>query len=647
MKYFKIIILSALLFTVSSCKKYLDIVPDNIATIDNAFSMRSQAEKFLFTCYSYLPKDGVFESNPGFNTGDEVWYMYPPRSVGSTTYWDIARGNQSTTSPLGGYWGNMWIAIRDCNIFLENIDRVRDLDELERKRWVAEVKFLKAYYHYLLFRMYGPIPLMKENQDITSTTEELKIYRQPVDDCVNYIVELLDEAATEENMLDVIQNDIGELGRITRPIILGVKAKVLVLAASPLFNGNKDYVNFKDNKDRQLFNQTYDETKWERAANACRDAVDLCVSLGYKLHHFNPTIAIYELVPQTQRELDIRTAVTEKWNSEVIWGNTLSMTSKTQQYAMPLLATGPRSSAGAKGVIAPTLKMAELFYTKNGVPIKEDKTWNYAERFNLKSIPTNAVDAPENVYNKYYIKSGYETAKLNFDREPRYYADLGFDGGYWYGNGVGSNSNYKSSSMLYLQAKSGQVAARTGLSEYSITGMNIKKLTHFTSNSGTDGAFNVVQYPWPEIRLADLYLLYAEALNEWQGPSADAYHWINLVRGRAGIPDVEVSWSNPNWVNQVNKHQDKIGFREIIQQERMIEMAFEGQRYWDLLRWKKAPEVLNEDIKGWDIDFALAPEYYREKVLFSRTFRLRDYFWPIPNNEIIKNRNLVQNPGWL
>ncbi|MET3114129.1 hypothetical protein AAKU52_001862 [Pedobacter sp. CG_S7] len=647
MRHIKILIIITLLGSVSSCKKYLDIVPDNIATLENAFSMRSQAEKFLFTCYSYLPKNGSYDANPGFNAGDEVWYMFPARGTGSTTYWDIARGNQNAANPLGGYWGNMWIGIRDCNIFLKNIEKVKDLDETERKRWIAEVKFLKAYYHYLLLKMYGPIPLVKENLDITSGTEALKVYREPIDDCVDYIVQLLDEAAAEENMLTVIQNDIAELGRVTRPIILGVKAKLLVMAASPLYNGNVDYSGFRDNLNRQLFNQTSDNKKWERAVNACKEAIDLSQSSGFRLHHFNPTIAIYELVPATQVQLDIRTAVTEKWNSEIIWGNTLSMTALTQSYSMPLLAAGPRGSSGAKGVISPTLKMAELFYSKNGIPIKEDKTWNYTDRFSLRTIPTNAVDNADNVYNKYYIKSNYQTAKLNFDREPRYYADLGFDGGFWYGNGVGANSNYKSSAMLNISAKSGETAARSGLSEYSITGLMIKKLVHFTSNTGTDGNFNMVQYPWPEIRLADLYLLYAEALNEWKGPDAEAYRWINLVRNRAGIPDVEVSWSNANWVNQVGKHLKKEGFREIVQQERMIELAFEGQRYWDLKRWKLAPEVLNDNVRGWDIDYKVPSEYYREKILFEQTFGLRDYFWPIPTQEIIKNRNLVQNPGWL
>jgi len=646
MRHIKILTIIILLTTVSSCQKYLDIVPDNIATIDNAFSMRAQAEKFLFTCYSYLPRNGNYDANPGFNSGDEVWYMFPANGTGNTTYWDVARGNQNSSTPLGGYWGSMWNAIRDCNIFLDNIDKVRDLDEFEKRRWVAEVKFLKAYYHFQLLRMYGPIPLVKENLEITSGTEEVKVYREPFDDCVDYIVSLLDEASAEENTLNVIQNDIGELGRITRPIILALKAKILVMAASPLFNGNADYSSVKDNKSRLLFSQTYEESKWERAVNACEEAVTLCRSLGLRLQHFIPNSAAYVLVPETQRELDIRTAITEKWNPEIVWGNTLSMVASTQRQALPLLATGPRSASGAKGVIAPTLKMAELFYTKNGVPINEDKTWSFEERFNLRSIAANAVDAPENIYNKYYIKSGYETAKLNFDREPRYYANLGFDGGLWYGNGVGATANYNSSSMFHVQAKSGQVAARTGLSEYSITGLMAKKLIHFTTNAGTDGALNVVQYPFPEVRLADLYLLYAEALNEWKGPDADSYGWVNLVRSRAGIPDVEASWSNPNWVNQVGKHTTKEGFRQIIQQERMIELAFEGQRYWDLKRWKLAAEVLNDDIKGWDIDFKLPQEYYREKILFNQVFRLRDYLWPIPNDEIIRNRNLVQNPGW-
>src|SRR5213076_420636 len=85
-------------------------------------------------------------------------------------------------------------AIRRCNIFLENIDRPKDLPQFERNRWIAEVKFLKAYYHFYMLRMYGPIPLIKQNLPIDAGTDEVRVKRAPVDEAFAYIVLLLDEA---------------------------------------------------------------------------------------------------------------------------------------------------------------------------------------------------------------------------------------------------------------------------------------------------------------------------------------------------------------------------------------------------------------------------------------------------------------------
>jgi hypothetical protein len=145
--------------------------------------------------------------------------------------------------------------------------------------------------------------------------------------------------------------------------------------------------------------------------------------------------------------------------------------------------------------------------------------------------------------------------------------------------------------------------------------------------------------------LADIYLYCAEAINEAYGPTAEAYHWINLVRRRAGIPDVEVSWTSPEAKTQ-GKHLTKEGLREIIQQERLIEMAFEGTRYWDLLRWKKAETVLNQQIKGWDISQTETTPYYQQVLLFSPSFKKKNYLWPLRESSLIINKNLVQNPGW-
>src|SRR5690606_39124790 len=176
------------------------------------------------------------------------------------------------------------------------------------------------------------------------------------------------------------------------------------------------------------------------------------------------------------------------------------------------------------------------------------------------------------------------------------------------------------------------------------TGYYTKKLIDYRSVLQNSGVYSVQSYPFPEIRLADLFLYCAEAINEAYGPD-EAYHWINLVRRRAGIPDVEVSWTSPEAKTQ-GKHETKEGFRDIIQRERLIEMAFEGTRYWDLLRWKRAETVLNQQIKGWDINSVETVPYYQQVVLFSQSFKKKNYLWPLKESALIINKNLEQNPGW-
>ncbi|HYH55457.1 MAG TPA: RagB/SusD family nutrient uptake outer membrane protein, partial [Anseongella sp.] len=157
--------------------------------------------------------------------------------------------------------------------------------------------------------------------------------------------------------------------------------------------------------------------------------------------------------------------------------------------------------------------------------------------------------------------------------------------------------------------------------------------------------YSLETYPWPVMRLADLYLLYAEALNEAGGPGAEVYKWLNLVRERAGLQSVEDSWTL--YSNNPAKYTTQDGLREIIHRERLIEMAFEGHRYWDLRRWKKADGEFNGPVYGWDVEQEESATYYRRKVLFNQAFQSpRDYFWPISENNIVVNRNLVQNPGW-
>ncbi|MBO9659004.1 MAG: RagB/SusD family nutrient uptake outer membrane protein, partial [Chitinophagaceae bacterium] len=178
---------------------------------------------------------------------------------------------------------------------------------------------------------------------------------------------------------------------------------------------------------------------------------------------------------------------------------------------------------------------------------------------------------------------------------------------------------------------------------YSITGYYTKKLVN-TKLAFTTTNISIERYAWPIMRLADLYLLYAEALNE-SGNSGAAIPYLNRIRERAGLASVESAWSN--FSNRPTKYTTVDGLREIIQQERGIELAFEGSRFWDLRRWKTAHEKLNQPIYTWNITRESTEDYYQRILEFNQTFVApRDYLWPLSEAELQINTNLVQNTGW-
>lgn len=625
---------------------YLDVVPDNIATIDNAFVNRTMAEKFLFTCYSYMPAHADLNAQ-AFLISDEFWCPYPQYSqyFWNTPFQEIARGNQGVVSPCLDYWNGlkggkpMFAALRDCNLFLERMEgHIPALQDYEKKRWVAEVKFLKAYYHYWLLRMYGPIPLIKTNLPVSAGVEEVKVYRQPVDDCFDYIASLLNEAVPDLPL--IIDNEATENGRASQPIALALKAKILVEAASPLFNGNTDYASFKRNDGVQYFNQTYDVTKWEKAALACRNAIDTCHLAGFTLHYYRPGVT-ENLPPEMITQMNIRTSVTEgnyDLNNEIVWNNSMNNSGTMQWRSTPYVAQSyTTTSMMFQPTLAPPLKIAEMFYTDHGVPMDEDKEWvlsgKYTDRYNVKTATEE---------DKYNIGVGYQTAIMHFNREPRFYANLSFDGNLWYGI-----SNYSVDNQWLIKTKVSDFAGKVNGFYYSITGYYPKKLVNH-KNVVSVGSYSRVEYNWPVIRLADLYLLCSEAANEAYGPShEDAYQWIDLVRERAGLENVVTSWAKYTSSSFQAKPTTKEGLRNIIQRERLIELANEGHRYWEIRRWKRGREIWhNQPIQGWDIEQSETDTYYRVRTIFIPQFTTKDYFWPLRESDLSVNTNLDQNPGW-
>lgn len=620
--------LLAIILLLSSCN-YLEVVPDNVATINSAFTMRSSAEKFLFTCYSYLPKEGHYGLNPATLIADELWSIED-----SWHSMLINRGFQNIVDPYHSYWSgvagdpNLFMAIRDCNIFLDNIDNVLELTPEENARWKAEVKFLKAYYHFYLIRMYGPIPIIRENMPISEGVQEVQISREPVETGINYVVELLNEAI--EDLPEVIDASATEAGRITSLIAQSVKAQVLILAASPMYNGNTDLANFVGPNGEQYFSQSYDKEKWRVATDALKLAIDRAHATGRKLYYYkdnDPNAAIVS--EETNLKMNFRNAYTQKWNSEIIWGNTLSLVA-SQAAAQARLDGNTVGLASTRSNLAVTLKMTEMYYSKNGVPINEDKTYDYGGRF---AISTG--DAAH----KYYIREGYSTANMHFNREPRFYASLGFDGAIWYGQGKKNETD-----LWYVAAKAGQFSGLVQSGFNNVTGIWPKKLVNPENVYSSTTSYTIVNYPNPNIRLTDLYLLYAEALNEYYGPTPEVYEYVDLVRRRSGLESVSSSWANHS-VNP-DKPTTQDGLRSIIQQERAIELAFEGKRFWDLQRWKKGVSELNYSVQGWNVSQREASDFFTPITLFERKFNQRDYFWPIRELDLVVNKNLVQNPGW-
>jgi len=622
----------------SSCADYLDVVPEGISRLENAFSRRVEAKKYLYTCYTYMPKNGELGQDPSL-WGDEMWTLENSLHLYfGTDGFNISKGLQNSREPLVDRWDHYYRALRDCNIFLENVVNVPDLESGEKTQWIAEAKFLKAYYHFMLISMYGPIPLVRENLPIDASQQATRVFRDPVDDCFAYVVQLLDEA--KDDLPLSIDNPVEELGRITSAIAYSLKAKVLVTAASPLFNGNTDQVSLVNRKSTDktpLFNQTKSMEKWNAAVTACQEAVDLCeVKLGMKLYEF-PGDAQYNLSDTIMRQMSLRGAFNELWTSELIWANTQSVQTQFQLKTSPKLDRQYQNGAEMSQALVIPIKIAEQFYTDHGVPVDEDKTFEYSERYDIR---TATVD------DQLYIRRGAKTINMHFNREPRFYAWIGFDTGVWYGQ-----KNYddkKVDDLFYVQGRKGQLHGYIGPDFGPITGYMPKKYVHYKNvqGPGVDN-YSINKYPWPMMRLADLFLLYAEALNEAADSEENrslAIKYIDKVRERAGLDGVVDSWTKYS-TNSV-KFQSQVGLREIIQKERMIELCFEGHRFLDVRRWKTVIAHYRTPVQGWDFSQSEPQYYYRKKVIRNQTFGLKDYFWPIKNNHITVNPNLEQNIGW-
>jgi len=583
---------------VVSCD-YLDKTPDEDLTLDDVFTREEWTRAYMANIYSWLPHENHFADDGGFRQP----------YIGSSDEMEIAFGgsyshliNAGTWNSNNIYrvpvWQEAWCSIRTCNIFLEHIDGA-SFDSESKAVYKGEVYFLRAFYHFLALRAYGPIPLI--DRSVSTADDISEIVRQPYDACVDFIAADCDRAI---ELLPAIRTN-ADYGRPAKAAAAALKARLFLYAASPLYNGNTDLAELKDPRTGEhLINQTYDAEKWKRAADACKAALDLCSESGFYGLYYSPSGDPIENYAQV---------FTVNWNKEVLFGVNLGGDIHHVWCSDPV-------GQGSPAILDPTQEMIDCYrmedgskpitgYTDNGLTPIINPASGYVEEGYTSSERSGRW--PKGVRNMY------------INREPRFYASINFPGQVWKLNHVLS---------LWYNGEDGK---RDAGSDYCKTGYLMRKWNDINI---TRQPWIVRDLVWIYLRVGEIYLNYAEAMNEYYGPVDEVYNYMNAIRGRSGLGPL------PSGLTQSE-------MRDEIKLERRIELAFETHRYFDVHRWKDAENIDNKPIHCLNImagDYMQDDRFYQRIVCEERVFESpKHYLFPIPQEEINKNpRKLVQNPGW-
>ena len=648
MRYYLLSVFVSVSLLFSACS-YLDQVPEeDIETIESIFELREHADSWLRGCYGMAaPFATSFAGNPAYFGADEfvmceVLRNYESGGIAMYPGQKIAEGLQMSQNPYGNIWDegpgtilSLYEDIRNCNTFLDNIDNVYNMEDTEKRQWKAEIQALKAYCYFELVRRYGPIVLVPENISVDADQEDIYQPRVHVDSCFKAIVNLLDDAA--EYLLAGDTRPHERAAYFSKEAALALKARVLLYAASPLFNGNADYSDFTGKNGEPLFSTEYDPEKWRLAAEAADEAVEFAEAHGHELYSGTTgqgsdlLNTMYDIEYSVHSVFDNPEFILE-WKYTPLHAHFLPNLPEIEDHY----------NSRFTGAINPSLKIIEMYYTKNGLPIEYDSEWadgNWYGEMVAESDPR---------YENVVPLDGTEVLKFHLQREPRFYANIAADRTYWKRGPIGGTVNNNLLVEAYKGEDFGTSLDIISTNDYqNVNGYWLKKHTYsdLQTRSYTIG----YDETFPVIRLAELYLIQAEAWNEYEGPSDKVYVPLNKVRERAGIPDVQTSWKN--FSTDPGKVDTKEGMREIIRHEINVEFAFEGHRFFNLRRWKTAHEELNDHPMGWNILGETADEFYNhmkgpQPVETERKFTApRDYLFPIRAEEILIS-SVVQNPGW-
>lgn len=581
---------------VAGCMKPLNVVPVEFKSAEDVFTDSARAELFINNAYTDLPADvsnsyNWLDGNAMLASAtDEAVHVSTNKTSPSAAqrmsagnwnpsnmrYYRASDGAGEIGSWLkwGGYHGN-----RKANTALTHLHKLpTTTSERFRKRMRGEALFIRALQHWFLFQKWGGIPIVDRSFE---ASDNVLLPRNSVQSVVNFIVQQCDEAMAL--LPEEPYTEPTEVGRADRGSCMALKAKVLLYAASPLYN--------RAGTDSLTSLMNVDPNRWAAAAKAAQDVVDLNWYTLYK--------------PTTNGQRNYKEFF-NAWgagttNREFIFGRLRSPNRDTENDNFPAGFTN------AKGGTCPSQDMVDAYEMEDGTVF----SW---------ANPDEAKDP--------YLK-----------RDPRFYASIIYNGAKY--AKFANKSNYTFQTFTGGDNATGN--AKTETSYYLYKFMDYSNVN---PAQGTGTAY----HNWHYFRYAEVLLNLAEAANEAGGPAytvagagspLSAVDAINLVRERVGMPDVATTFSRRGLPLT------KENLRELIRNERRVELAFEDHRYYDVRRWmiiEQLPKFVRGCVitKNPDGSFSYDPNVQVE----TKVFETKHYFFPIPQTEVNRNPNMRQNPQW-
>ena len=670
-KYILYILVGIASWGLASCNGFLDVDQyfNDLYQLDSVFTKRSTTEQWLWKVYSRLDANREIcnKMSSGFNfASDDLFYGDRTATVPCQSYQNCEYSPSKMLNE--DRWGNLYCGIREASTFISNVDQCTELTNDQIEDYKAQARFLRAYFYWMLIKQWGPVPLLPdEGLDINLSYEELSTPRNTYDECVDYIVAEFEEAAIHLEQ----ERSTAYLGMATKGAALAARAKVLLYAASPLYNGNHDLFELKDEAGNPLIYQNYDERKWARAAAAAEEVIN---TGWYELY----TVPVSEetvLPPaevrsrefpygcggidpyESYRQLFNGAIRDMKDNREFIFYRQFNNAGATGgEDLIDLVKHSYPHNSGWDGwnTNAVSLKQVDAYYMFDG----RDKD-NASEGYPYHEDGFITADDADSVY-KFVNRASeekYQVSRRFGNREPRFYASISFNGCVWESENAYKNQNgtvdiQNKPCNYYRGGENGKTSSEPEFCPF--TGIGLFKYYHPDDTWQTSGAVYQTYKVEPTIRYADVLLWYAEALNEltqeYSFPTYDGRGTVTVsrnvekmrsafsqVRFRAGLPDAD-------------NYDDAAQFRVTLKRERQIELFAESARYFDLRRWKDAPTEEVGPIKGFNINITSSKreDFYKETVISRVQKRWMDkmYLWPIPKNETDRNVKLQQNPGW-